>query len=176
MSQPELDQLTNQLDAFNAEPALPDPGNVPTDTGVGVPAVPEDSNEDAEPLEEPKSLLEELAEDEPICEGGPTRAAVEKIKAGLTPGTQLMFTPLVNNRGILWKTVNRGEWKRITAMLQKEQDTQKREDFIFAKICLFPDVRDMRVIDTLPAGAVSNVMSEFYLHSGFTPIMESFVL
>jgi hypothetical protein len=147
---PQTPDIFEQIDEFEAEPD--------------------------ETSDQPGSVLESLEPDEAICAGGPTRTEVEALKAKLAPGLRLMFTGLANNEGILWKTCNRGEWKALMNTVRNITDETAREDFIFAKIALFPDCSDHSRINLLPAGAVTTVMTEFYIHSGFQPVMETIAL
>jgi hypothetical protein len=162
----DIDNVLNNVDAMNEEPV--DEVNLDTPK--------ENFEADTEEDLPTGGILEQLAMDEPICQGGPTRQAVEDLKAKLPPGTRLMFTGLTDGSGILWKTVNRGEWKKIIALLKNVTDDSKREDVIFSKISIFPELTDQSKIDELPAGAIATVMQEFYLHSGFTPAFEALAL
>ena len=154
------EDLAAQIDAFS------DDESDEVDTTV----TPAEEEEDTRPF------LERLGEEEPLFEGGPTRKWVEAIKAQLPKGLRIICTPLADNTGIIWKTANRGEWKAIQSVIQSQQDERKREDFIFSKICLWPQNLTPESLNELPAGAIPAIMSEFYLYSGFQPIMESIEL
>lgn len=167
----DTNDVLQKLDQFNAEQleAAEEP------RVAGEPAVVSTTEEILVP-EEPRNALEVLAPDEAICEGGPTRTQLEELKKSLAPGSMLIFTALSGNRGVVWKTVTRGEWKQLMNKVRDIQDEQRREDFIFSSIAVWPDCKSPAELDKMPAGAVTMVMQEFYLHSGFTPIMESVIL
>jgi hypothetical protein len=145
----------------------------PQETTVPVtPEVPQTEVVQDEPVDPNASPLETLDMDEQIFADGPTRTTVEEWKKQF-PTSQVMATLLADGRGLVWRTLNRLEWKNIQNLTRNVQDADKREDIIFSKVVLFPDCKDQNTILNLPAGAVTTVMNEFYLYSGFQPVTES---
>lgn len=123
----------------------------------------------------PESAMSDLEPDEQIFAGGPTRAEIEAFKKQF-PHSQVMATLLADSTGIVWRTFNRLEWKQIQALTRQIADPDKKEEIIFSKIVLFPNCSDQSSVLNLPAGAVTSVMNEFYLYSGFQPVTESLKL
>lgn len=119
--------------------------------------------------------LDELELDERIYDGGPTRAEVEGLKAQF-PNSKLLCVLLADGYGVLYRTVTRREWKAIQKLVEKITDPDKREEIVFSKIVLHPDCSNYETIGEMPAGVVISVMQEFYLHSGFQPVVQSMVL
>ena len=120
-------------------------------------------------------ILDQLPMDEELWTDGPTRADVEKMKKEY-PSSDIRATLMANESGILWRTLNRQEWRDLNALVRNVQDENKKEEILFQKICLYPDVSDAKAIDKLPAGVLPAVMQEFYLYSGFQPVADSIKL
>jgi hypothetical protein len=130
---------------------------------------------DAPPAAEATNVLDTLGDDEAIFLEGPTKAEVEQWKAQY-PNTSVMATLLADGHGIVWRTVTRMEWRNIQNLVRKIEDTDKRDDILFSKIVLFPNCSDQQVVNSLPAGAITNVLNEFYLYAGFSGVAESLKL
>jgi hypothetical protein len=118
------------------------------------------------------SPLNELEMDEPIFVGGPTRAEVEAMKKA-HPHSAIYCLLMSGNTGVLYRTITRGEWKKIQAEIADVADVNEREERLFAKISLYPVIASQADIDSLPAGAINSVMQEFYTYCSFTPVAAS---
>jgi hypothetical protein len=178
MPTPEQQAALDMLDAEIGE--LTDVGDYSPDSAAAPAAAPAPAGDpppsEAEPFDDPNaSPLERLAMDEPVFAGGPTRAQIEAFKLKY-PHSSILALLLADNRGLIYRTLTRAEWKGIQHTLRGQEDADKREEFIFSKIVLHPDCSNIEVVGTLPAGAVTSVMQEFYVYSGFQPIAESLKL
>ena len=149
---PEPDGLVNQA----PQPAAP-AEVTPADTGAPEP---------------PKEILDELEDDEALFMGGPTKKDVQLWKEQY-PHAQIRATLLADGSGLIWRTLNRLEWKGVQHLVRATEDPDLREEVIFSKVVLFPDCKNTTVIGTLPAGALTAVMNEFYTFCGFSPVAES---
>jgi len=157
----ELEANFAQLDADNAQEAN---GNL---EAAEKPLPPRTNN----------TSLDELGMEEPIFDGGPTRAEVEAYKASY-PHSKLLCVLLEDGYGVLYRTLTRTEWKVIQKALLalKTDEPEKREEYVFAQIVLSPDVSTPEIIGNLPAGIVPTVMTQFYGQSGFTAVVQSLQL
>lgn len=120
-------------------------------------------------------ILASMAMDEELWAGGPTRATVEEFKKKY-PTSDIRASLLANETGIIWRTLNRSEWRELNNLSRNVQDEEKREEILFQKIVLFPDCSDIASLDKLPAGVLPVVLKEFYLYAGFQPVADSLKL
>jgi hypothetical protein len=133
------------------------------------------ASQEVPPTEEVVSPLNDLAMDEPIFTGGPTRQEVEALKEQY-PNADIMCVLLANGSGVVYRTMTRLEWKRIQELVQNVPDPEQRADIIFSKIVLFPNCQDRTIIQNLPAGVVTTVLTDFYQYAGFAPVAASLKL
>lgn len=133
-----------------------------------------DLADQSEPMDA-ASLLEQMALDEPLWIMGPTRADIEAFKVKY-PNSQIRVAFTTDESGIIWRTLSRAEWRQLSLELRGIEDDEKKEEFLFSHIVLFPDVSTKGAVDALPAGVVPAIMQEFYLHSGFQMVAPSLKL
>ena len=120
-------------------------------------------------------ILEQLSMEEELWPGGPTRANVEEMKKKY-PNSDVRASLMANETGVIWRTLNRAEWREMNNIVRNIPDEAKKEEVLFQKIVLFPDCSGPDAIDKLPAGILPAIMQEFYLYSGFQTVAESIKL
>ena len=121
------------------------------------------------------TVLDEMQLDEPLFDSGPSRREVEELKKKY-PNSSIMCTLMPDGTGYIYRTLTRNEWRGLQTILRPMSDPDKKEELIFSKVVLHPNVADTTKIGDLPAGVVTTVLNEFYMSSGFQPVAESLKL